>query len=293
MSRVSVVIPWRDKGDDMQRVYALRWILTQLRRLFPEWEMVLSGDGRDANAKWWSASTARNRGVAQASGDVIVLLDADTWVRPDKLRRAVDMVERAASWPSSYWAHPTTPSNTAIAWPWVQPHGAIVRLSRHQTLDYFGTCQADYEDSGGISLADLRDFEQAPYRQFSGCVPTVITRELYEACPQDPRFEGWVPEDVCWGFALEMLHCRMYRLEGNAVHFYHVPDGIRAQRAQGTPLAECEGVPWDAYRLFYRCQDIHGRWLAAQRDDDAEQLDLAHSQMREVVNEHLQGAEAQ
>lgn len=245
---MSVVIPWRERGIGLERIMSLRWILGKLRTAHPDWELLVSGDGR-RSPEPWSASTARNRGVARATADVIVLLDADTW--SPRLDDAVAQVRR--------YVDDVCCGNVMYAYPWVQPHTQILRLSRSQTVNYMFGSLVEYSDEGGITPEYLTALESMPYRQFAGGVPTVITKHLYELCPQDPRFNGWGAEDNAWGYALQTLHCQMYRLAGDAVHLWHEPDPVRAQRQAGVPRDKLQGADWSHHELFMRYHEANGK----------------------------------
>lgn len=258
---VSVVIPFRQRTEGDERVRTLQWILDELGRQFPLWEVVVCSDGRHDDDPW-SASTARNRGVERARSDVLVLLDADTWERPTRLARAARMVALAVH---ANLRLSDLPSEQASSmWPWVQPHTQILRLGEAQTAEYMERGFAPYEVPAGVAVDAIAAFESMPYRQFAGGVPTVIARWLYEACPQDPRFNGWGAEDNAWGYALQTLHCDMYRLAGNAVHLWHTPDPVRAQRQAGVPRDKLKGADWSHHELFMRYHQAGCNPLAMQ-----------------------------
>lgn len=269
---VTVVIPWRERHVGLERLMSMRWILSKLRAAHPDWELLVSSDGRQGSQPW-SASTARNRGVERATAPVILLLDADTW--SPNIDRAVDQVTKSIGVPLSHFENGVTPTLAGVRWAWVQPHAQILRLSRSQSVAFMAGYEVEYSADGGITPDYLGALESMPYRQFSGGVPTVIRKDLYELCPQDPRFNGWGAEDNAWGYALSTLHCPMYRTAGDAVHLWHEPDPVRAQRQAGVPRDKLRGADWSHHELFMRYHDANGN----------------PTRMRALVDEHLaQGA---
>lgn len=251
---VSVVIPYRDTGRGHERHDHLSWILARLRDHFPEWEIVVCSDGRLGDEPW-SAATARVRGVQRTNGEVIVLMDADTWVSPENLAQAAEYVASGEH-------------------PWVMTHQLILRLSAAQSRLYKATGRVDaFEEWNAprvlcLMETDSRGRAMAPYRQFAGGVPTVITRELFEACPPDVRFDGWGCEDNAWGWALETLHEGCWRLAGQAFHFYHEPDPWRLLR---TDNPNYRGHEYETHTTLAR------RYLEAKDNVEA---------MRAIVQEH-------
>lgn len=74
---------------------------------------------------------------------------------------------------------------------------------------------------------------EPPYLGTEGGGIVVLRRELYEACPLDPRFVGWGSEDDSWGMALRTLHGPPLRIRQPLVHLYHPPQP-RATRSWGS-----------------------------------------------------------
>ena len=132
--RVSVVIPAHNAAPTLAR--ALESVLAQTH---PVCEIIVVDDGStDATAavaertagsavrvirqKCGGASSARNAGIAVASGDVIALLDADDWWDPHKLSRQVavftdhpDVMTTATNWRWDAAAPPRQAGGFALA----------------------------------------------------------------------------------------------------------------------------------------------------------------------------------
>jgi glycosyltransferase involved in cell wall biosynthesis len=97
MAAVSVIIPFGHRNDHEDRLFA--WCYRRWEREFPEYELLVGDGGRPFNR-----SRARNRVAADAAGDVLVFINADTtWLDPLDIRRAVDRAA-AGEWvlPAAY-----------------------------------------------------------------------------------------------------------------------------------------------------------------------------------------------
>jgi len=116
MSAVSIIIPARDAADTLPA--ALDSVLEQR---FDDWEAIIVDDGStDATSKVVERYTARdprmratstagigvararNAGIAEASGQWLLFLDADDWLATDQLGRLFGAVEAAPDAVASY-----------------------------------------------------------------------------------------------------------------------------------------------------------------------------------------------
>lgn len=72
LSNVSIVIPWR-KSQQHDRNNIAEWCFKRYEYLFPDAEIILS----DSGDKIFSRGKSINKGVAECSGDYIIITDAD------------------------------------------------------------------------------------------------------------------------------------------------------------------------------------------------------------------------
>jgi hypothetical protein len=181
---VSVVIPWRSGCPHRER--SLEWVLGWYRTNHPDFEVTIGvTDGP------WCKAAAVAAGLTTASGDVVVIADADVYpADPDALTTAVGMLDRFG---------------------WAIPHTFVHRLTED------GTTALIAGDDPGKARA------QRPYRGWPGGGLTVLRRETYEQVPIDPRFIGWGQEDMSWAFALAALVGRPWRGSSDLFHLWHPP----------------------------------------------------------------------
>lgn len=172
----------------------------------PSWEVV---EGLGGNP--WVKAAAVADGLSRASGDVLVVADADCWT--DGLAEAVALLDNAA---------------------WVIPHLTVNRLTPESTEAVLA----------GADPAGVHDWDQAPYHGWAGGGFIVVRRHDYEQAPLDPRFAGWGLEDASFALAAETLIGPHLRLTWPLWHLWHPPQA-RMNRRIGNPQSE---ALWRRYR---------------------------------------------
>lgn len=191
---VAVLIPWR--AGCSQRTRALAHIRTRYAREHPGWHILLG----NADAGAWVKATAVADALKQTAAEVLVVADADVWA--DQLEATVAQIRAGAGWGI--------------------PHRGVQRLTEASTSRWISG-----EPWPGLELAERA------YLGVEGGGIVVLRREVYDACPLDPRFAGWGSEDEAWGFALRTLHGAPVRERGALVHLWHPPQQ-RATRSRGS-----------------------------------------------------------
>lgn len=174
---ISVIVPLA--GDCPHRARAWQYARTQ----YHGWE-ICEGYG---DAERWCKADAVRDGLARATGDTLIIADADVW--SDHLPEAVDAVASGAAWAS--------------------PHHKVRRLTELGTAAF---------------LEGERDPEvQERHAAKVGGGIVVLPRETYEKVPLDPRFVGWGQEDECWQIALLALAGKPFIGRHELTHLYHPP----------------------------------------------------------------------
>lgn len=137
----------------------------------------------------WRKAVAVNNALRRATGDVVVIADADVWC--DTTIDAVDEVLAGN--------------------PWSVPHSKVKRLTEQATAAVL---------AGGPLCGDL---DERAYEGIEGGGIVVMHRDLWKQAPMDPRFVGWGQEDEAWGIALRTHGGRIRRLKGVLWHLWHPP----------------------------------------------------------------------
>lgn len=212
---VSVVVPYRSECPGRERVW--RWLLERWRSTFPEWEIIEAADDDGP----WAKGVAATRGVATASGEVLVIADADVWV--PAIGDAIVALEAGA--------------------PWCVPHRYVARLTEKATARVLA---GDLELE--LAAVEPRNVSPPKYSGMPGGGAVVIRRDAYLEAPLDPRFRGWGCEDHAWGLALRAIFGKPVRpLDGNLVHLWHPPARERPQN-RVAPTSEALRLRYQAAR---------------------------------------------
>jgi len=191
---VSVLVPFG--GVDPDRVAALEWLLPQFP---PGWQVVV---GHCEGA--WCKAVAVSDALTRATGDLLVIHDADVW-------------------------SPGTPLAASQCDTWAVPHRNVHRFDQHATRAVL----AGAEPSESVPGRD-----QPPYEGLPGGGIVMVRRDIYEQVPIDPRFVGWGQEDAAHGEALRSLHGPPLRLEHPLFHLWHEPQP-RMNRTVGSIEGKC------------------------------------------------------
>lgn len=185
---VSVVVPW--VAGDPWRGQAWAWVRARFAETHSDWEIV-TGTCPDGP---FNRSAAILDGARQASGDVLVVADADVWCDP---------AEAVAQ---------------ALETGWAVPHTLIHRLSKESTVQVLtGSAWR------GLPLSTDNRQDAKPYRGKPTGGLVVFRRDVLFDVPPDPRFAAWGQEDDAWSLALHTLVGAPWRGPDDLVHLWHPP----------------------------------------------------------------------
>jgi glycosyltransferase involved in cell wall biosynthesis len=186
---ISFLIPFRDA--DGTRTKAMTWIVARWRSHYPDAEFILAADdGKEP----FNKSMAVNKAFAKSTGEIIVILDADTWVENKFFATAVQMVRDGAA-------------------PWVIPASTSWRLTREASERIMSS-----DPDMGMRYA------RGDVEQVSGVVGFchVLPRAAFECVGgMDERFRGWGGEDGAFKMSLDTLWGTHATLRSTLVSLWH------------------------------------------------------------------------
>lgn len=197
--KLSIIIPFRDA--DGTRTPGHHWMLRRWQHYYPEAEFCIApDDGLDP----FNKSLAINTAAAMATGDVFAILDADTWVEPMYVAKALEMVERGV--------------------PWVVPCRQNMRLRQDVSERIMRL-----DPTKPLPPIQRRDAEAVgPVVGFLH----IMRRSAFEAVGgYDVRIRGWGGEDTAFTWAMDRVNGRHMKLNGTAMCLWHArPRDIHQMR---------------------------------------------------------------
>lgn len=195
---VSVVFPYR--SGCVYRTAAYDWVHNQYQAAHPEWERCVGVSPEGP----FNRAAAILDGARQATGDVLVVSDADVWC--DNLSATIE---------------------AAVECGWAVPHRLIHRLSPESTSHVL--TGAGWR---GLPLSTDNPQDRKPYVGNEAGTLLAVRRDALQMAPPDPRFAGWGQEDTSWSAALRTLVGAPWRDTADLVHLWHPPQA-RQSRTTG------------------------------------------------------------
>lgn len=146
----------------------------------------------------WVKALAVDDAVQRSSGELLIVADADVWCAqlPDVLHLAETR-------------------------PVVMPHGQVHRLTQSESQRFMAGERGHF------------DTVEPPRKGMAGGGIVILSRDLWEQVPMDPRFVGWGQEDRSWSMALTAMTGKIARFSHHLVHLWHPPQP-RLDRATGS-----------------------------------------------------------
>lgn len=191
MPDFSIIIPF--ETDNGPRARIADWITAYYQAHFPEAEVIVTGDAH-AEGEPLNRSRMRNRGVAQATTNLLAIVDADCLLAPETLREAVSLVRAGA--------------------PMVQ-YASVTWLSEVGTAEIIATPPARWPAPNGTQISRAND------TPLLGLV-FVLTRQTFtDAGGFDERFQNWGEEDPAFACAISAMAGPVVRNAHTAYHLWH------------------------------------------------------------------------
>jgi hypothetical protein len=199
---VSVIVPLNEDGAERSRHW--RWLRRRLEVLHPGMEIIEA----ECPGPDWVKGRAIQAGVERATGDTIVMMDADVFVSQDALNSTIEIAQSA---------------------PWAVPHTMVHRLGRYSTLELTERAAAtvvDYDPAGQV-------YARQPHKGVAGGGIVALSRTAYNAVgPPDTRFVGWGGEDTSWRRALDTMVGPHHRGDADMIHLWHPPQAEQQNPSQ-------------------------------------------------------------
>jgi hypothetical protein len=196
---ISFLIPFRDDGI---RLPAHEWLLARWEAEWPDAEFIVE-PGDDLIP--FSKTVAVNACAARSHGEILVILDADTWAAPHIIDTGVQIAA------SGGWALPDY----------------IYRLNQTATSQLLTQPPTTPWPEFTVDDTDWAG-------HVTGAIH-ILPRHAFDTVGgMDPRFRGWGGEDHAFSLALDTLHQHRTVLANRIYHLYH-PRPLNPAGVHGWP----------------------------------------------------------
>lgn len=205
---VSIIIPFRAPSKADERVRNIEWLKKYWRHALPGAELIISDDpDHDCT---FSKSVAINRGVARASGDVLLLIDADGFMPGAHVLYCANEIRNARK------------RNRKL---WFVPYRKFYRLSNSATVQLIDSTMACLhafpEPPRETDVINVKDANPAQAHWY-GALVQMMPREAFDLVGGwDERFRGWGGEDHAAMRAMDTLYVLHKTLPFRVFHLWH------------------------------------------------------------------------
>ena len=241
--QISLLVPLG--GCEIWRILDWAWLRAYWEWHLPDAEIVIGRDRR-SDRHWWrpkppafSKACAINDAFRRSHGDIIVILDADTYLHANVVKHCAERIRAM---------------RRAGVRSWFVPYTSLYRLTKGATERLLESSPrhpmhipnppppSDIEGTSGSGLG----------HKF-GALCQIMPREAFLTVGGlDPRMRGWGAEDAAFLRALNTLWCHYTKTPNDILHLWHPkivmgtdrwPDGqgnaweIRAWAGQSAPRA--------------------------------------------------------
>lgn len=202
VERISLLVPFRTDHAERERNW--RWLRDYWANELPEAEVIV---GTDHNTPFCKTH-AVNEAFRKATGDVIVILDADCYIPGEAIREAAREIREARRHGRKLW---------------FIPYRRFYRLTEAASLRLLESdpaCPATFPDPP--PSGDMDTFGGVSFGHWYGALIQVMPREAFiEAGGMDERFRGWGGEDISFMHAVDTLYARHKTIRGPVFHIHH------------------------------------------------------------------------
>lgn len=209
---ISILMPFRAYPEDhgyAERMRNFEWVKAYWAQQLPLAEFIHGHD----NSTPYSKTRAVNDAASRATGDVVVILDADAYFSPEVLETAAREIRLARRHGRKLW---------------FVPYRRFYRL----TAD-ISRLVCESNPGNPLVLPDPIPFAYAELlptysgqsdvrAHWYGALVQIMPREAWEATGgMDERFAGWGSEDVAYMRAVDTLFSPHKTLARSVCHLYH------------------------------------------------------------------------
>lgn len=179
---ISLLVPFG--GKDPRRAEVWEWLEQYWRENLPDCEIVVGHDRRSRKRGVpFSKAVAVNDAFKRSRGDIIVVLDADTYMSTEVITHCARRIRTAQQYGVRMW---------------LIPYRFLFRLTREASDRVLASDPCDpLQFSTPPPREDVESVNGSGSGHFYGALAQIMPREAFEIVGgMDPRFRGWGSEDA-------------------------------------------------------------------------------------------------
>jgi hypothetical protein len=199
---ISLLVPFHP--DTPGRAHVWRWLREYWENELPGAQICIGVDRR----RPFSKSTAVNRAARKATGDIFVILDADTYLPGSVVQEAADRIREARAQDKRLW---------------LIPYRHLYRLTKvysRAILRSNPRCPLRVPHPPEPWM--IENSSGSTHGHWFGALIQVLPREAWELVGgMDERFRGWGGEDVSFMRAVDTIYSKHKSLDRDVTHLWH------------------------------------------------------------------------
>ena len=199
---ITVVIPFNDSGSE-ERLQNFNWVKNYIKAQLPKAEIIIGQDDKIP----FSKAVAVNNAVAKASGDVLIILDADIIIPVNTIKQCVARIRQARDNGKKLW---------------YIPYRRFYRLRQR-------TSERTLEASPALPVVkyelfpeEVHNSDDSKFGHWYGAGVQILPIEAFKATGGwDERFRGWGGEDDAAMRATDTLYWWHKTFDSDVYHLWH------------------------------------------------------------------------
>jgi hypothetical protein len=216
---ISLLVPF--KADNARRLQTWEWLERYWKSELPGAEVIVGTSDDTPFCK----TAAVNDAAARATGDVVVILDADAYVSGDVLVDSANQIREARKAKRPLWFVPYR-----YFYRLSDANSRVVLMTPPDNPPRFFAAPPSYQ------LSDEASYTKVNRGHWYGALIQILPREAFDLVGgMDERFAGWGGEDVSFMHAVDTLYGKHRTTQNGVIHLWHPSKGadVKSREWQG------------------------------------------------------------